>query len=166
MVHRYMDHFPWIPRSCFCVILYSKQIHIITWSVASWFCKLIASLLMHTLISFPVNDFRSVSLNLLQTHFKKAQENQQIGRVEFLPVNWHSPLHSTGVDVWVIPSSFELLNVDVVYFLFMDMLGVISSIANCIFKILFNHKFYILLYLFLRDTLSDACQFLGLTSLA
>uniref|UniRef100_A0A2K5M9G1 DDHD domain containing 2 n=1 Tax=Cercocebus atys TaxID=9531 RepID=A0A2K5M9G1_CERAT len=46
-----------------------------------------------------VNDFRSVSLNLLQTHFKKAQENQQIGRVEFLPVNWHSPLHSTGVDV-------------------------------------------------------------------
>ncbi|CAH6787167.1 phospholipase DDHD2 isoform X3 [Phodopus roborovskii] len=46
-----------------------------------------------------VNDFRNVSLNLLQTHFKKAQENQQIGRVEFLPVNWHSPLHSTGVDV-------------------------------------------------------------------
>ncbi|ELK28854.1 Phospholipase DDHD2 [Myotis davidii] len=46
-----------------------------------------------------VNDFRSVSLNLLQTHFKKAQENQQIGRIEFLPVNWHSPLHSTGVDV-------------------------------------------------------------------
>uniref|UniRef100_A0A8C6R407 Phospholipase DDHD2 n=1 Tax=Nannospalax galili TaxID=1026970 RepID=A0A8C6R407_NANGA len=46
-----------------------------------------------------VNDFRTVSLNLLQTHFKKAQENQQIGRVEFLPVNWHSPLHSTGVDV-------------------------------------------------------------------
>ncbi|XP_008581025.1 PREDICTED: phospholipase DDHD2 isoform X4 [Galeopterus variegatus] len=46
-----------------------------------------------------VNDFRSVSLNLIQTHFKKAQENQQIGRVEFLPVNWHSPLHSTGVDV-------------------------------------------------------------------
>uniref|UniRef100_A0A2K5ILZ4 DDHD domain-containing protein n=2 Tax=Colobus angolensis palliatus TaxID=336983 RepID=A0A2K5ILZ4_COLAP len=45
-----------------------------------------------------VNDFRSVSLNLLQTHFKKAQENHQIGRVEFLPVNWHSPLHSTGVD--------------------------------------------------------------------
>ncbi|XP_074064926.1 triacylglycerol hydrolase DDHD2 [Macrotis lagotis] len=46
-----------------------------------------------------VNDFRGVSLNLLQTHFKKAQEQQQIGRVEFLPVNWHSPLHSTGVDV-------------------------------------------------------------------
>ncbi|KAM6331441.1 triacylglycerol hydrolase DDHD2 [Alca torda] len=46
-----------------------------------------------------VNDFRSVSLSMLQAHFKKAQEQQQIGRVEFLPVNWHSSLHSTGVDV-------------------------------------------------------------------
>nr|XP_056716261.1 phospholipase DDHD2 [Euleptes europaea] len=45
-----------------------------------------------------VNDFRSVSLSMLQAHFKKAQEQQQIGRVEFLPVNWHSTLH-TGVDV-------------------------------------------------------------------
>lgn len=49
--------------------------------------------------SFPVNDFRNVSLSMLQAHFKKAQEQQQIGRVEFLPVNWHSSLHSTGVDV-------------------------------------------------------------------
>ncbi|XP_042657434.1 phospholipase DDHD2 isoform X3 [Tyto alba] len=46
-----------------------------------------------------VNVFRNVSLSMLQAHFKKAQEQQQIGRVEFLPVNWHSPLHSTGVDV-------------------------------------------------------------------
>ncbi|XP_061871935.1 phospholipase DDHD2 [Colius striatus] len=46
-----------------------------------------------------VNDFRNLSLGMLQTHFKKAQEQQQVGRVEFLPVNWHSPLHSTGVDV-------------------------------------------------------------------
>uniref|UniRef100_A0A8C8VLV3 DDHD domain containing 2 n=1 Tax=Pelusios castaneus TaxID=367368 RepID=A0A8C8VLV3_9SAUR len=46
-----------------------------------------------------VNDFRNVSLSMVQAHFKKAQEQQQIGRVEFLPVNWHSPLHSTGVDV-------------------------------------------------------------------
>lgn len=48
---------------------------------------------------FPVNDFRNVSLSMLQAHFKKAQEQEQIGRVEFLPVNWHSSLHSTGVDV-------------------------------------------------------------------
>ncbi|NXK66165.1 DDHD2 Phospholipase, partial [Sylvietta virens] len=46
-----------------------------------------------------VNDFRNVSLSMLQEHFKKAQEQQQVGRVEFLPVNWHSSLHSTGVDV-------------------------------------------------------------------
>ncbi|KAJ8285949.1 hypothetical protein GJAV_G00032820 [Gymnothorax javanicus] len=47
-----------------------------------------------------VNDFRSASLSLLNTHFKKAQDEQQIGRVEFLPVNWHSALHgdATGVD--------------------------------------------------------------------
>ncbi|KFQ27734.1 Phospholipase DDHD2, partial [Merops nubicus] len=52
-----------------------------------------------TSCSFAVNDFRNVSLSMLQAHFKKAQEQQQIGRVEFLPVNWHSSLHSTGVDV-------------------------------------------------------------------
>ncbi|XP_030146020.4 triacylglycerol hydrolase DDHD2 isoform X2 [Taeniopygia guttata] len=46
-----------------------------------------------------VNDFRTVSLSMLQAHFRKAQEQQQVGRVEFLPVNWHSSLHSTGVDV-------------------------------------------------------------------
>uniref|UniRef100_A0A670JC30 DDHD domain containing 2 n=1 Tax=Podarcis muralis TaxID=64176 RepID=A0A670JC30_PODMU len=45
-----------------------------------------------------VNDFRNVSLSMLPAHFKNAQEQQQIGRVEFLPVNWHSTLH-TGVDV-------------------------------------------------------------------
>lgn len=37
-----------------------------------------------------MNDFRNVSLSMLQAHFKKAQEQQQVGRVEFLPVNWHS----------------------------------------------------------------------------
>uniref|UniRef100_A0A3B3R218 DDHD domain containing 2 n=1 Tax=Paramormyrops kingsleyae TaxID=1676925 RepID=A0A3B3R218_9TELE len=47
-----------------------------------------------------VNDFRSASLSLLNTHFRKAQEEQAVGRVEFLPVNWHSALHgdATGVD--------------------------------------------------------------------
>ncbi|NXQ45514.1 DDHD2 Phospholipase, partial [Catharus fuscescens] len=51
------------------------------------------------LLCFAVNDFRNVSLSMLQSHFRKAQEQQQVGRVEFLPVNWHSSLHSTGVDV-------------------------------------------------------------------
>ncbi|XP_034775761.2 phospholipase DDHD2-like isoform X2 [Acipenser ruthenus] len=47
-----------------------------------------------------VNDFRSASLSLLQTHFRKEHEEERIGRVEFLPVNWHSALHgdATGVD--------------------------------------------------------------------
>ncbi|XP_015228587.1 PREDICTED: phospholipase DDHD2 isoform X2 [Cyprinodon variegatus] len=47
-----------------------------------------------------VNDFRSVSLSLLATHYKRSQQEGHVGRVEFLPVNWHSALHgdATGVD--------------------------------------------------------------------
>lgn len=47
-----------------------------------------------------VDDFRSVSLKLLQSHFKKAQDEHVICRVEFLPVQWHTALHGdeTGVD--------------------------------------------------------------------
>ncbi|XP_030057798.1 triacylglycerol hydrolase DDHD2 [Microcaecilia unicolor] len=47
-----------------------------------------------------VNDFREISLNLLHSHFKKALEQEKVGRVEFLPVNWYSALHAdtTGVD--------------------------------------------------------------------
>lgn len=50
-----------------------------------------------------VNDFRSASLSLLASHYKRAQQEGEIGRVEFLPVNWHSALHgdATGVDEWV-----------------------------------------------------------------
>uniref|UniRef100_A0A8C2ZJ21 DDHD domain containing 2 n=1 Tax=Cyclopterus lumpus TaxID=8103 RepID=A0A8C2ZJ21_CYCLU len=47
-----------------------------------------------------VNDFRSASMSLLASHYKHAQQDGQVGRVEFLPVNWHSALHgdATGVD--------------------------------------------------------------------
>ncbi|XP_057687402.1 phospholipase DDHD2 isoform X1 [Corythoichthys intestinalis] len=47
-----------------------------------------------------VNDFRSVSLSLLASHYKTAQLEGKVGKVEFLPVNWHSALHgdATGVD--------------------------------------------------------------------
>uniref|UniRef100_A0A667YAV3 DDHD domain containing 2 n=1 Tax=Myripristis murdjan TaxID=586833 RepID=A0A667YAV3_9TELE len=47
-----------------------------------------------------VNDFRSASLSLLGTHYKRGQEDGKVGRVEFLPVNWHNALHgdATGVD--------------------------------------------------------------------
>ncbi|XP_071755794.1 triacylglycerol hydrolase DDHD2 [Centroberyx gerrardi] len=47
-----------------------------------------------------VNDFRSASLSLLGSHYKRSQLEGKVGRVEFLPVNWHSALHgdATGVD--------------------------------------------------------------------
>ncbi|KAM3867537.1 triacylglycerol hydrolase DDHD2 [Diretmus argenteus] len=47
-----------------------------------------------------VNDFRSASLSLLSSHYKRGQQEGKVGRVEFLPVNWHSALHgdATGVD--------------------------------------------------------------------
>lgn len=47
-----------------------------------------------------VDDFRSVSLKLLHSHFKKSVEGHAISRVEFLPVQWHTALHgdATGVD--------------------------------------------------------------------
>lgn len=47
-----------------------------------------------------VNDFRSASLGLINSHFKHTPDGPcRIGRVEFLPVTWHDVLHSdTGVD--------------------------------------------------------------------
>nr|XP_060624519.1 SEC23-interacting protein isoform X1 [Anolis sagrei ordinatus]XP_060624520.1 SEC23-interacting protein isoform X1 [Anolis sagrei ordinatus] len=47
-----------------------------------------------------VDDFRTVSLKLLQTHFRKSLEEHKVNRIEFLPVHWHSSLHgdATGVD--------------------------------------------------------------------
>nr|XP_020025441.1 SEC23-interacting protein isoform X2 [Castor canadensis] len=47
-----------------------------------------------------VDDFRVVSLKLLQTHFKKGLDDGKVSRVEFLPVHWHSALggDATGVD--------------------------------------------------------------------
>nr|XP_020642169.1 SEC23-interacting protein [Pogona vitticeps] len=47
-----------------------------------------------------VDDFRTVSLKLLKTHFRKSVEELKVNRVEFLPVHWHSSLHgdATGVD--------------------------------------------------------------------
>ncbi|XP_073337548.1 SEC23-interacting protein [Pagrus major] len=47
-----------------------------------------------------VDDFRSVSLKLLQSHFKKPLDEHALSRVEFLPVQWHTALHgdATGVD--------------------------------------------------------------------
>jgi hypothetical protein len=45
-----------------------------------------------------VDDFRGVSLQLIQSHFKGAGERGQVGRVEILPVEWHRALHTEAID--------------------------------------------------------------------
>ncbi|KAK3521768.1 hypothetical protein QTP70_016224, partial [Hemibagrus guttatus] len=47
-----------------------------------------------------VNEFRSAALALTKSHFGSVDDNKAVGRVEFLPVNWHRVLHgeTTGVD--------------------------------------------------------------------
>ncbi|XP_053501662.1 phospholipase DDHD2 isoform X2 [Ictalurus furcatus] len=47
-----------------------------------------------------VNEFRSAALALTKSHFSTGDEEKAVGRVEFLPVNWHRVLHgeTTGVD--------------------------------------------------------------------
>lgn len=80
-------------------------------SAPSYSVVSLASEAPHSLVCIPnlfaiflwlsaVNDFRSASLSLLASHYKQAQLEGKVGRVEFLPVNWHSALHgdATGVD--------------------------------------------------------------------
>ncbi|CAG4973985.1 unnamed protein product [Colias eurytheme] len=47
-----------------------------------------------------VNDFRTTSLQLLQSHYKNSYDSGLVGRIEVLPISWHARLHSseTGVD--------------------------------------------------------------------
>lgn len=54
----------------------------------------------YEILDLSVDDFRSVSLKLLHSHFKKSLDEHSISRVEFLPVQWHTALHgdATGVD--------------------------------------------------------------------
>ena len=51
-------------------------------------------------ILLAVDDLRKVSLQMLFDHQEELSRGRAIGRVEFLPVQWHSRLHndSTGVD--------------------------------------------------------------------
>ena len=43
---------------------------------------------------------RACSLRILDSHYKMYQEEGRVGRVELLPVHWHTALHgdATGVD--------------------------------------------------------------------
>ena len=61
--------------------------------------KHITNILKHSLPPV-VNDFRDASLSLLSSHFKQSQDGAHMGRVEFIPINWHRVLHgdATGVD--------------------------------------------------------------------
>ncbi|CAG2167524.1 unnamed protein product, partial [Oppiella nova] len=47
-----------------------------------------------------VDDFRCISLSLMRTHFRSYMESGQLGRIELLPISWHSALHGdeTGID--------------------------------------------------------------------
>lgn len=62
-------------------------------------CVVSPSRILNVLL-LSVDDFRSVSLKLLHSHYKKAVDEHSISRVEFLPVQWHTALHgdATGVD--------------------------------------------------------------------
>ncbi|XP_028967403.1 phospholipase DDHD2 [Galendromus occidentalis] len=47
-----------------------------------------------------LDEFRSMSNQLIQNHFAEQFQTGKVGRVEFLPVSWHSKLHgeTTGLD--------------------------------------------------------------------
>ena len=47
-----------------------------------------------------VDDFREISLTQMRTHFKSYLESGELGRIELLPISWHSALHGdeTGID--------------------------------------------------------------------
>lgn len=55
-----------------------------------------------------VDDVRSISLSLQQTHYKNFVDSNRVGRVEFIPVHWHTALHGDegGVDEWVYRTRF------------------------------------------------------------
>ncbi|XP_011337475.2 SEC23-interacting protein isoform X2 [Ooceraea biroi] len=47
-----------------------------------------------------VDEFRSISYQLVQSHYRTASEHGVVNRIEVLPISWHTTLHSddTGID--------------------------------------------------------------------
>uniref|UniRef100_A0A1Q3FIX4 Putative phosphatidic acid-preferring phospholipase a1 n=1 Tax=Culex tarsalis TaxID=7177 RepID=A0A1Q3FIX4_CULTA len=47
-----------------------------------------------------VDEFRSISAQLVQSHYRSSFDRGDIGRVEILPISWHNDLHSeeSGID--------------------------------------------------------------------
>jgi hypothetical protein len=69
--------------------------------------------------SLQVDDFRDLSLQMTQTHFKTSLDAGRVGRIELLPVAWHGALRGdcTGVDAQLkaitlrsIPKLRDLIN--------------------------------------------------------
>lgn len=54
---------------------------------------------MRNIFVFTVDEFRSISLQLVQSHYRTASEQRVVNRIEVLPISWHTTLHSdTGID--------------------------------------------------------------------
>lgn len=51
-------------------------------------------------ILLAVDEFRSISLQLVQSHYRSASDQGIVNRIEVLPISWHATLHSedTGID--------------------------------------------------------------------
>lgn len=64
------------------------------------FCLTCPQLQMNTIDVVIVDDFRSLSLQLVQSHFRTAIEQGRVNRIEVLPISWHATLHGedTGID--------------------------------------------------------------------
>lgn len=45
-----------------------------------------------------VDEFRSISQQLIQAHYRSAYDEGEVGRIEVLPVSWYSALHSEEID--------------------------------------------------------------------
>lgn len=47
-----------------------------------------------------VDEFRSIAMQLVQSHYRSSCDQGIVGRVEVLPISWHSELHSeeSGID--------------------------------------------------------------------
>lgn len=44
-----------------------------------------------------MDEFRSISLQLVQSHYRNSSEQGIVNRIEVLPISWHATLHS-GID--------------------------------------------------------------------
>ncbi|XP_059611672.1 mucin-2 [Phlebotomus argentipes] len=47
-----------------------------------------------------VDEFRNIALQMVQSHYRSSYDAGEIGRIEVLPISWHSELHSeeSGID--------------------------------------------------------------------